>query len=139
MVLGSNRYWRTSSARDGYLTNHGYRHYFDKAVRAMQAEATAARTHEIADTGTTTTPEFPTCTPHGLRHTCASLLISTGANIKVVQRQLGHATAAMTLDRYGHLYDADLTSAANALGEAMQAATAVPLRHIRGTKKVRAS
>jgi len=39
--------------------------------------------------------------PHGLRHTTASLAISAGANVKVVQRLLGHATAA--LDRYGHL------------------------------------
>ncbi|MGQ4599913.1 tyrosine-type recombinase/integrase [Nocardia sp. R6R-6] len=28
--------------------------------------------------------------PHGLRHTAASLAISAGANIKVVQRMLGH-------------------------------------------------
>ena len=37
--------------------------------------------------------------PHGVRHTTASLAISAGANVKVVQRLLGHATAAMTLDR----------------------------------------
>ena len=68
------------------------------------------------------TPEFPTIFPHALRHTAASLLISTGANIKVVQRQLGHATAWMTLDRHGHLYRDDLQAAAKALGEAMTAA-----------------
>jgi integrase len=78
-------------------------------------------------------------TPHVLRHTCASLLISTCANIKVVQRQLGHATAAMTLDRSGHLYDADLTAAADELGTAMTAAAAVSLRYSEPMKKVRAS
>ncbi len=37
--------------------------------------------------------------PHALRHTTASLaIISAGANIKVLQRLLRHATAAMTLD-----------------------------------------
>lgn len=36
--------------------------------------------------------------PHDLRHTTASLAISTGANVKAVQRMLGHASAAMTLD-----------------------------------------
>ena len=40
---------------------------------------------------------------HGLRHTTASLAISAGANVKVVQRLLGHATAVMTLDLCGHL------------------------------------
>lgn len=68
-------------------------------------------------------------TPHGLRHTTASLAISAGANVKVVQRLLGHATAAMTLDRYGHLYDDDLVKVADALGEAMER-TAVSLRYV---------
>src|SRR5207245_6825347 len=35
---------------------------------------------------------------HVLRHTYASLLIATGANGKYVQQQLGHHSAAMTLD-----------------------------------------
>lgn len=50
------------------------------------------------------TPEFPAITPHDLRHTCASLAISAGANVKVLQRLLGHKTATLTLDRYGHLF-----------------------------------
>jgi len=37
-------------------------------------------------------------TPHDLRHTAASLAISAGANVKAVQRMLGHASASMTLD-----------------------------------------
>lgn len=40
----------------------------------------------------------PRLTPHDLRHTAASLAISSGANVKAVQRMLGHASAAMTLD-----------------------------------------
>ena len=40
---------------------------------------------------------------HDLRHTCASLAIQAGADVKVLQRMLGHASAAVTLDRYGHL------------------------------------
>jgi integrase len=59
--------------------------------------------------------------PHGLRHTTASLAISAGANVKVVQRMLGHATAAMTLDLYGHLLDDDLAGVAKALGKAIGA------------------
>ena len=55
-------------------------------------------------------PSFPTLTPHDLRHTAASLAISAGANIKVLQRMLGHASAAMTLDRYADLFEDDLDS-----------------------------
>lgn len=36
---------------------------------------------------------------HDLRHTCASLAIAAGADVKVLQRMLGHASAALTLDR----------------------------------------
>jgi len=47
------------------------------------------------------------------------LAISAGANVKVVQRLLGRATAAMTLDRYGHLLGDDLAGAADTLGKAI--------------------
>ena len=66
--------------------------------------------------------------PHGLRHTTASLAISADANVKVVQRMLGHATAAMTLDLYGHLLDDDLFGVAEALGKAIDS-VAVSLRY----------
>ncbi|WP_428339793.1 site-specific integrase [Mycobacterium sp.] len=45
---------------------------------------------------------------HELRHTAASLAIQAGANIKVLQNMLGHASAGLTLDRYGHLYGSDV-------------------------------
>jgi integrase len=57
-------------------------------------------------------------TPHDLRHTAASLAISAGANVKAVQRMLGHASAAMTLDVYADLSDDDLEAVATALHEA---------------------
>jgi integrase len=57
--------------------------------------------------------------PHGLRHT-ASLAIRAEANVKVVQRLLGHASAAMTLDRYGHLLNDDLTRVADAVAKAIE-------------------
>jgi integrase len=41
---------------------------------------------------------------HDLRHYYASLLIRHGESIKTVQRRLGHATAAETLDTYAHLW-----------------------------------
>lgn len=61
-------------------------------------------------------PTFPRVTPHDLRHTAASLAISAGANVKAVQRMLGHASAAMTLDTYADLFDDDLEAVAYALG-----------------------
>lgn len=57
-------------------------------------------------------------TLHDLRHTAASLAISSGANVKAVQRMLGHASAAMTLDVYSNLFDDDLDAVANGLDHA---------------------
>ncbi len=93
--------------RGGLLPIEEYRRAFDKACAEVGIEG---------------------LTPHGLRHTTASLAISAGANVKVVQRILGHATAAMTLDLYGHLLDDDLSGVAAALGKAIDTA-AVSLRH----------
>jgi integrase len=62
-------------------------------------------------------------TPHELRHTAASLAVSAGANVKAVQRLLGHASAAMTLDVYSGLFDDDLDAVADRLDAA---AAAVP-------------
>lgn len=62
-------------------------------------------------------PEFPRVTAHDLRHTAASLAVSSGANVKAVQKMLGHASAAMTLDVYADLFDDDLTAVADRLDE----------------------
>lgn len=50
---------------------------------------------------------------HDLRHYFASLLIASGADVKVVQRRLRHASAKTSLDTYGHLWpDSDDTTRA---------------------------
>jgi integrase len=49
---------------------------------------------------------------HDLRHTAASLAIRSGADVKAVQTMLGHKSAAMTLDVYGHLWDRGLDDVA---------------------------
>lgn len=106
-----------AKGRDAFVFSDGaapapYPHatsgWFVKAVRACQADDTT----------------FPTITPHDLRHTAASLAISAGANVKAVQRMLGHASAAMTLDVYADLFDDDLDTVAAAMTTARAAAIA---------------
>lgn len=75
--------------------------------------ATAVRRAQKED------PSIPRLTPHDLRHTAASLAISAGANVKAVQRMLGHTSAAMTLDTYADLFDDDLDAVAARLNDAM--------------------
>ncbi|MGN6220791.1 MAG: tyrosine-type recombinase/integrase [Microbacterium sp.] len=70
----------------------------------------------LADAG------LPRMTIHDLRHTAASLAIASGANVKAVQRMLGHASAAMTLDVYADLFDDDLDAVSAAMNRARSAA-----------------
>ncbi|MEU8242094.1 tyrosine-type recombinase/integrase [Actinoplanes missouriensis] len=67
-------------------------------------------------------------TPHELRHTAASLAVAEGANVKAVQRMLGHASAAMTLDVYADLFEDDLDQVAESLDHAAMKADADYLR-----------
>lgn len=67
----------------------GHDSWLDKAVKRCQEND----------------PTFPRVTAHGLRHVAAGLLVNAGASVKVVQRQLGHKHASMTLDRYAELWD----------------------------------
>ncbi|GAA5096235.1 site-specific integrase [Microbacterium yannicii] len=68
---------------------------------------------------------FPRVTPHDLRHTAASLAVQAGAHVKAVQRMLGHASAAMTLDVYADLFDDDLDAVATALDQAKRSSSVV--------------
>jgi hypothetical protein len=65
--------------------------------------------------GAVKTSGVPRITSHDLRHTAASFAVSAGANVKAVQRMLGHSSAAMALDIYADLFDDDLDAVADAL------------------------
>ena len=98
--------------RGGVLRVSNYRkRFFTAAVEKCQAADQA----------------FPTITRHDLRHTAASLAVSAGANVKAIQRMLGHAKASMTLDVYAELFDDDLDGVAVSLDVAIKSA-ADPLR-----------
>jgi integrase len=57
------------------------------------------------------------CTLHGLRHTHVSQLIAAGLDVLTISRRIGHASPAITLDVYGHMFRNTDTRAA----EIMQA------------------
>jgi integrase len=49
---------------------------------------------------------------HAARHTCASVMIAAGVNVKALSAFLGHASITITLDRYGHLLPGSIGEAA---------------------------
>lgn len=54
-------------------------------------------------------------TPMTLRRTAATMSIAAGADVKVVQRMLGHADATMTLNSYADLLPERLDDVTNAM------------------------
>ena len=94
--------WLFPAPEGGPLRNSNFRHrFFDPAVaRAGLAPLT----------------------PHDLRDTAASLAVRAGASVKAVQRMLGHASAAMTLDVYAGLFDDELDEVADRMGRAAEEA-----------------
>lgn len=82
-------------------------HWFGAAVKRCQ----------------TADEKFPRVTVHELRHTAASLMIASGTNVKTVQSQLGHKTATMTLDQYGHLFPDDLDDVADKMDDLVSGIT----------------
>jgi len=48
--------------------------------------------------------------------------VSSGANVKAVQRMLGHKSAAMTLDTYADLFEDDLDEVAERLDQGARSA-----------------
>jgi integrase len=89
---------RLFTSRDGSVLRNGNfrRDVFDRAARSV---------------------DLAGFTPHELKHTAASLAITAGASVKAVQRMLGHASATLTLDRYGHLFGDELDSVADRLDQ----------------------
>jgi integrase len=63
------------------------------------------------------TAKLPRITFHSLRHVCASLLLASGQNVKVIQGLLGHASSRLTLDVYTHIAPEELGAAARAMDD----------------------
>ncbi len=58
---------------------------------------------------------------HEARHAAASLMLSEGVPLKVVQETLGHSTIQLTADLYGHLMPDDADRVAEAMNRALGA------------------
>lgn len=74
------------------------------------------RTHKLAGLP-------PAVTGRSVRHATASILISSGVNVLVVARRLGHRDPAMTLRVYGHLLPGDADTAAAVMGAVIDECT----------------
>lgn len=62
---------------------------------------------------------LPQIGPHGLRHSAATWLLSSGANPKLVAQRLGHASPAITVAVYSHVMPGHDEAAAAAFAAAL--------------------
>lgn len=71
---------------------------------------------------------LPPCSIHSLRHTNATLLIASGAPIKVVSDRLGHSTVSTTVNIYTHSIKSADEAAAEALDDILAPKLNTPLK-----------
>lgn len=79
------------------------------------------RTMEERLDGLTAKANLPRLTPHGLRHTWATIALRAGVNPKIVAERLGHASVATTLDLYGHVFEGIQREAADRIDAILNA------------------
>lgn len=63
--------------------------------------------------------KLPSLTFHGLRHSCASVLLNSGHNPKDIQEWLGHADIRTTMNIYGHLDTSRKMNTASRIAECL--------------------
>jgi integrase len=83
--------------------------------RPLHADHAANRFARLVHAAGVTTIRF-----HDLRHTHASLLLARGTPVLDVSRRIGHASAAMTLDVYGHVVPGQGQRAAAAFADLVE-------------------
>ena len=94
--------WEHVNSKHAILGSPINRHSLSRRLRQLAAEAGVRR-----------------LTFHGLRHTCASVLLACGVAPHVVQRRLGHERVEMTLNLYAHVLPGQQAEAARELSRAM--------------------
>jgi integrase len=62
----------------------------------------------------------PKITLYGLRHTCATLMLIGGVNVKVVSERLGHSSVVITLNTYSHVIETLQESATETMGDLLR-------------------
>ena len=89
----------------------------EPALYRRRAHGSGSKTGnvQLAGGSGSSNSDAPTMRLHALRHTYASLARSAGADMKLLQVTMGHASIMVTAHTYADLYDSDLDRVADAL------------------------
>lgn len=99
---------------DGTLVTRDLKRILARTWLAGRADCKHPRVRERAclDCGATL---LPIVSFHGLRHSCASLLLAAGVPIRDVSELLGHSDVRLTLTSYAHVLDENRTKMAGTI------------------------
>jgi integrase len=100
-----------------FMTGNGT-HYTQGQVRRAFAASIRRANADLAANAA----EIPKITIHDLRHTCATVLLEAGADLKDIQRQLRHENYAITAKTYAHVSDRKARATADKMSALIQGA-----------------
>ncbi len=73
--------------------------------------------------------DLPPVRLHDLRHGAATLALAAGADLKIIQDLLGHASIVLTADTYTSVLPAVAADSAEAVARLIRSAATYPLGH----------
>lgn len=97
--------WFAESVIEGGADAKGYVWPGRSGGMMGEGSATQACRRAMIRAGLVDDDGEPLVTLHGLRHTCASIMLSKNVPLIVVSRHLGHSNANITARIYAHLID----------------------------------
>lgn len=121
------RSWRSTQAAERLVMGAGWGN--DVGLVFTQADGTPLYPQTVTAAFKRIAIELgiPTIGVHGLRHSSATMMLSSGISPKVVSQRLGHANVSITLDTYSHVLPAHDQAAADFIGRTLaEAGEALP-------------
>jgi integrase len=116
---------RTGRPYDATLVTRDLKTFMRKVWTGDDSKCVHSRApeSECLDCGAT---RIPVISFHGLRHSCASLLLADGVPVRDVSELLGHSDIRLTLDTYAHVIDANKTRTAAVIDRLWERGAADP-------------
>jgi integrase len=113
------RSWRSAQAAERLMMGAGWAN--DVGLVFTQPDGAPLYLQTITATFKRISQDIglPTIGVHGLRHSSATMMISSGLSPKVVSQRLGHSTVAITLDTCSHVLPAHDQAAADFIGRSL--------------------
>ena len=113
------RAWRTAQKAERLQAGPSWYDAGDHVATQPDGQPTKPNTLNHRLRGLVRRLELPQISPHGLRHTAATVALRAGVPVHVVSRRLGHSDPSITLSVYAHVLGGDDQAAADLIAAAI--------------------